>query len=213
MPGVHACATVRGKRPARATRPARWRRPRLRARDSARHSPRLDPDPLALTANRLPEIVELVLHDVVDRIARRVHVLAHLLDDIVDRNAIDQILATLDRRSEPALRARRAQRAPSAAGHLPTERLEPRPPAHFAPSRPASPGERSAHARVPHQRPDRTAPRRPAPQQQRDSRADRRPDERRGQQVVLLLTLLVQTPFLGRTRGRGFSQSSAPPSS
>jgi hypothetical protein len=158
--------------------------------------PRLNPDPLTLTANRFPEIVQLVFHHVVDRIAGRVHVVAHLLDDIVDRQTIDQILTTLDRRSEPALRARRGPAgALSCSATSPPSAFEAASSGPFRSLEARQSGDRSAPARVPHQGPDRTAPRRPAAQQQGDSRANRRPDQCCRQQVVLLLTLLVQTRF------------------
>src|SRR5688500_3136897 len=66
---------------------------------------RLDPDSLALPPNGFPKIVELVLHDVVDRIACGVHIVANLLDHVVDRNPIDQGFPPIDRRPEAALRA------------------------------------------------------------------------------------------------------------
>src|SRR5688500_10653941 len=96
VPGVHAWATA-GVRTS-ASNTARAIAPAETARGEARiTAPRLNPDPLALTANRFPEIVELVFYDVVDRIAGSVHVVAHLLDDFLDGKAINHLPTTVDR--------------------------------------------------------------------------------------------------------------------
>ena len=155
--------------------------------------PRLNPDPLTLPANRFPEIVQLIFHHVVDRIARGVHVVAHLLDYIVDRQAIDQFFTTVDRRSEPALRARPGPpRALDSAASSPARAFESAPSGPFRSFQARQPCECGTPSRVPHEGPDRTASRRPAAQQQGDSRANRGADQCCRQQVVLLLTLLVQ---------------------
>src|SRR5213082_1298379 len=68
VPGVHACATA-GARTS-ASRIASATRPAETARGDARTmSGGLDPDSLALTADRFAEIVQLVFDDVIDRVA------------------------------------------------------------------------------------------------------------------------------------------------
>src|SRR5207253_832852 len=47
-----------------------------------------------------------VFDDVVDRVARGIDVVAHLLDHVVDGNAIDQLLTALHGGSEAPLRTR-----------------------------------------------------------------------------------------------------------
>ena len=195
MPGVHAWATA-GVRTS-ASNTAKAIAPAETARGEARITvARLNPDPLALTANRFPEIVQLVFHYVVDRIAGGVHVVAHLLDDFVDGKAIDHLPTPVDRCSESTLRPRaRPTRALDSSVTGPASTLE------TSPSRPLrsfetrQPGECGTPARVPHERSDRTATRRPASEQQGDSSADRGADQGRRQQVVLLLTILVQIRF------------------
>ena len=158
--------------------------------------PRLNPDPLALPANRFPKVVQLVLHDIVDRIAGGVNVVANLLDDIVHRNPIDHLLTAFDRGSEPAFRA--GPGPPCALGSppaSPASAFESAPTGPFRSFQARQPGERGTPACIPHERSDRAAARRPPPQQQSDSRANRRANQRRSQQVVLLLTLLVRTRF------------------
>src|SRR5688500_11697496 len=97
VPGVHACATAGVSTSASST--ARPMAPAESARVEARViAPRLDPDSLTLPANCFPKIVELFLHDVVDRIARCVHIVANLFDHIVDGNSVDQLLPTVNGR-------------------------------------------------------------------------------------------------------------------
>jgi hypothetical protein len=67
----------------------------------------LDPDTLALPTNGFAKIVQLFFYDIVDRTTSGVDVLPHLLDDIVDWDAVDQIFPALDRRAKPAFRTRR----------------------------------------------------------------------------------------------------------
>jgi len=74
------------------------------ARDVARDIPRaLDADPLTLTPYRFPKIVQLVFHYVADCLASGIDIIAHLLDRIVDRNAVEQFTATVHRAAEAAL--------------------------------------------------------------------------------------------------------------
>jgi hypothetical protein len=63
----------------------------------------LDPDTLTLAPYGFAKIVQLVLDDIVDRITGGVHVVANLLDNIVDGNAVDQILSAIYRRPEAGL--------------------------------------------------------------------------------------------------------------
>src|SRR5882762_6866976 len=106
VPGVQACATAGMSTSARSTASAT--RPAVTARGDARVTPGdLNADALALTADRFPKIVELVLHDVVDRVARGVNVLAHLVDHVIDRDPVDQLLAAVDSGPEPTLSPRR----------------------------------------------------------------------------------------------------------
>src|ERR1700694_2533028 len=168
VPGVHACATagvsISASRTASASQPADTTRGVKR-----RIAPALDPDALTLPANGLSKISQLVLHDIVDRVARGIDVLAHLLDNVVNGNAVDQILATLHCRVEAALRpwcrpARAFSRsvagpsgALSSATASPLSSLE---------SRQAR--ERGSAPRVAHERSDRTTSRRASSQQARD---------------------------------------------
>jgi hypothetical protein len=55
----------------------------------------LDPDPLALAAHRLAEIVHLGANDIVDRFLRAVDIIANRLADVVDRNRVDHLLGSL----------------------------------------------------------------------------------------------------------------------
>jgi hypothetical protein len=171
--------------------------PAENARGDARViEPRLNPDPLALPANRFPEIVQLVFHDVVDRIASRVYVVADLVDDFVDRQSIDHLFTTFDGCPEPAFRTGpcpacalgRATASPTSAFESPTS-------GPFRSLEASQSGERRTPARIPHERSDRTTSRRPPPQQQRDACPNRSANERRRQQVVLLLTPFVQIRF------------------
>jgi hypothetical protein len=60
------------------------------ARDEARIVPRaLNADALTLPAYCFAEIVEFALHHIVDRLARRVDIVPHLLYHVIDRNPID----------------------------------------------------------------------------------------------------------------------------
>src|SRR6476660_7641193 len=79
VPGVHACATAGVSTSASNTASAIA--PAETARGEARITvvPRLDPDPLALPANRFTEVVELVLDHVVDRIASGIDVIPDLV--------------------------------------------------------------------------------------------------------------------------------------
>ena len=195
VPGVQACATA-GVRTS-ASNTARAMAPAETARGEARViPPRLDPDPLALPANRFPKIVQLVFHHVVDRIASGIHVIAHLLDYVVYRNPVDQVLTALNSRSESTLRARRRPpRTFDGSASSPARAFESATSGPFCSFEAGQPGERGSPSRVPHQGTYRTAARRPATQQQGDSRADSGADQCCRQQVVLLLTLLVQFRF------------------
>jgi hypothetical protein len=142
----------------------------------------LNTDALTLPPDCLTQIGELVSHDVVDCAARGVDVVANLIDDFVDRYPIDQILAALDCGSETSFGARTCPaRAFESALTCPPRTLH---------SRQTS--QRCAATGVAHERPDWPATRRSTSQKQRDSRTDSCADQRRRQQVVLLLTLLVQ---------------------
>ncbi len=54
-----------------------------------------DADALALTADCLSKIVELVFDYVVDCIAGRVHIVANLLRDVIHGDAVDQIFTAV----------------------------------------------------------------------------------------------------------------------
>jgi hypothetical protein len=56
----------------------------------------LDADALTLPPDCFAEIVQLVLHDVVDRAPRGIDVIAHLFNHFVDGNPVYQLLATID---------------------------------------------------------------------------------------------------------------------
>jgi hypothetical protein len=158
--------------------------------------PRLNPDPLTLPAHRFPEIVQLVFHDIVDRIASGIDVVAHLLDDIVDRQTVDQILSTLDRGSEPALGTRRGPPcALDGPASSPASAFESAPSGPSRSLEASQPRQRGTPACIPHEGADWTATRWPTAQQQGYSRANRSTDQCRRQQVVLLLTLFVQIRF------------------
>ncbi len=192
VPGVHACATAGVSTSASNT--ASPMAPAETARGEARViAPRLNPDPLTLPANCFSEVVQLVLHDVIDRIASGVDVVPDLLDHVVDGDSIDQLLTTLDGRPEAPLRTRsRPPRSFGGATTRPAGALESAASGPFRSLDPCQSGERGTSSRVPHQRADGPTPGRPPTQQQRDSGADCRADQRGGQQVVLLLTLVFQ---------------------
>ena len=81
VPGVQACATdgvsTSRRRTTSATLPA------VSARECTRTRRLLNADALTLSAYSFAEIAELVLYDIVDRFARGVDVITHLLDNIV----------------------------------------------------------------------------------------------------------------------------------
>jgi hypothetical protein len=153
----------------------------------------LDTDALTLPPYCFTQIAELVPDDVVDRAACGIDIVANLVDDIVDGNPIDQIFAALDCGSETSFGA---GSCPARAFHGslsgPPRALESTltRPSRALHSR--QPRERGAATRVTHERPHRPATRRSTSQKQRDACTDCRADQRRRQQVVLLLTLLVQ---------------------
>src|SRR5450759_4894446 len=88
VPGVQACAMAGVSTSASSTASAI--RPAETARGEARTIPSdLDPDALTLPPDCFSEIVQLVLHDVVDRVARGIDVITHLLNHVVDGNPVD----------------------------------------------------------------------------------------------------------------------------
>jgi hypothetical protein len=191
VPGVQAWATLGVK--SKASRTAIAILLAVTAREGARMLLLLNTDALTLPPDCLTQIGELVSHDVVDCAARSVDVVANLIDDFVDRYPIDQILAALDCGSETSFGARTC---PARAFHRslssPARAFESAltcPPRTLH-SRQTS--QRCAATGVAHERPDWSATRRSTSQKQRDSRTDSCADQRRRQQVVLLLTLLVQ---------------------
>src|SRR5450759_5730888 len=94
VPGVHACATAGVSTSASSTATAT--RAAETARGDARTIPSdLDPDALTLPPDCFSEIVQLVLDDVVDRVACGIDVVTHLLDHVIDWNPVDQLLATV----------------------------------------------------------------------------------------------------------------------
>src|SRR6478672_554548 len=105
VPGVQAWATdgvsMSSSRTADSTLAAET------ARDEARDIPRaLNADALTLPAYCFAEIVELVLHHIVDGFARGIHVVAHLIDHVIDRYSVDELAAAIHRGPETALGAR-----------------------------------------------------------------------------------------------------------
>src|SRR6478609_6310778 len=175
VPGVHAYATA-GARISASTTAIPTRHAETARGDARTIDGDLDPDALTLPTDRFAQIVQLVLHDVVDGAAGAVDVVAHLLDHVVDRNAIDEILAALDRRLETAPRARcRPARAFHRALSCPSRALEA---AITCPSRAphsSHSGQRRAATGVAKQRTDRSTARRSTPQQKGDTHAHRRP--------------------------------------
>src|SRR5215208_5481531 len=195
VPGVQACATAGISTSARSTASATL--PAVSARDEARGILRpLDPDALTLPPYRFPEIVQLFLHDIVDCIASSVDVIPNLFNDVVDGNTVDELLAAIHRCSESALGSWGSPACTfDGAVSSPSRSFEPtstRPPRAFDPSHSS---EGRTPAGITNQWSDRTTPRRPASQQQRDASSHCRANDRRRQQVVLLLTLLVQIHF------------------
>src|SRR5258706_3121521 len=195
VPGVQACATAGVSTSASSTATAT--RAAGTARDDARTIPvDLDSDALTLPPDCFSEIVQLVLHDIVDCVARGVDVIAHLLDHIVDWNPVDQLSSavyggpesTLGAGCGPARSLGRAVTRPSRA-------LESATAGPLCSFHARQPGECGAATSVSHERSHRPAARRPSSQQQRDSGTDCGADYCRRQQVVLLLTLLVQLRF------------------
>ena len=170
------------------------KQPAEAARDNARDIPRaLDADALTLTAYCFPKIGQLVFHHVVDCLASGIDVVTDLLHDIVDRNAVNQLSpaihcvaeATFGARSSPASALHRAVACPPRSFRS----------APASPLRPFQTGQ-SGQCRTPtgvaNQRTDWTTARGPASQQQRDTRSDSSADQRGGEQIVLLLALLVE---------------------
>src|SRR2546423_1488525 len=105
VPGVQACATAGVSTSANST--ARPTRLAENARDEARGiACALDPDALTLPTDCFAEVVQFVLHRIIDRVLRAVDVFTHLFDDLVKWNAIDQIFPALHRASESTLRPR-----------------------------------------------------------------------------------------------------------
>ena len=94
VPGVHASAVegVRAIATAATSIAARKKEPGPRERGPVATS---DADALALTADCLSKIVELVFDNVVDCIACCVHVIANLLSDVIHWDAIDQLFTAL----------------------------------------------------------------------------------------------------------------------
>src|SRR3954468_22458336 len=193
VPGVHACATEGVS--ITSSNAASNALPTEAARDEARDIPRaLNADALTLPAYRFPEICQLFFDYVVDRITRSVDVIAHLVDDLVDGNAVDQFSTAFNCSAKPSLGA---GRGPSCAFYRaitsPSRALESTPPGPPGSLEAGQTGQRRAPPCITRQWPDRTAPRRPAPQQQGDARTDSRTDERRRQKVILLLALIVHS--------------------
>src|SRR4051812_4866002 len=196
VPGVHACATAgvssSASRTAAEIRPADTAR--VCARDMCRD---LDPDALALAANSFAEIVKLVLHDIVDCIARRVDVLAHLLDHVVYRYPIDHFFAAFHGSAKSPPRTWRSpSRALSRTPARPTRALEPVTAGPLRAFGTCKSGQCGTAACIPQHRANGSASRWSTSQQEGDAGADRCADESGGQQVILLLTLLVQFHFL-----------------
>jgi len=172
-----------------------------RAAGTARDDPRtipldLDSDALTLPPDCFSEIVQLVLYDIVDRAACGVDVIAHLLDHVVDWNAVYQLAAAIYGRPESALCARRSPaRTFDRAVTCPPGAFESAIAGPLRSFHSGQPRERSAATSVSHEWSHRPSARRPSSQKKRDSGSDRRSDYRGRQQVVLLLTLLVQLRF------------------
>jgi hypothetical protein len=184
VPGVQAWALPGTRMSARSTASAiahgAARPPRIMRRVV------LDTDLLALAADRLAQILQLVGDDVVDRFASVIHVFADLLRHVVERNALDEIAPFVSRRAPAALRVRRC----------PTRALD------GAPARPARACQsgRAAYSGTAagelEHRPHRPAPGRTAAEEQRDARSDRRSEKRGGEEIELLLTLRVRLLLL-----------------
>jgi hypothetical protein len=146
----------------------------------------LDTDFLALAANRLAQILQLVGDDFVDRLTGVIDIIANLLRHIVDRNPVNQLFAFLARRS------------PATFG------VWCRPPRTFrcVPASPSRSGEssHSAHSRAAaghlENRTNRPPSRRTAAEEQGDTRSYYRADDRRGKEIELLLTSLVLIQFV-----------------
>lgn len=192
VPGVQACATdgvrTSSSNAASKTLPAET------ARGEARDIPRaLDADALTLTANCFPEIVQLVFHDVVDCIASGVHIVADLLYNVVNRDAVNHLTTTLDRASEAALGAR-ASPPCSFDGTVasPSRSLEPASACPLCAFESGKSSQRGTATGVAHQRRHWTPARRASSQQQCDPCSDSSSDESGRQQVILLLALLVE---------------------
>ena len=144
--------------------------------------PILDPDALPLAADSLPQVVQLVLHDVVNRIPRGVDIVAHLLHHVVDGNTLDQIAAAIHSRAIAAANVWcRPARTLGSAAACPAGTLE------SGDSR-----QTGAASRVLDERADGAPPRWTAAEKQSNPGPDRCPDKSGGQQVELLLTLLVK---------------------
>jgi len=164
------------------------------ARDEARDIPRaLNADALTLPAYCFAEIVELVLHDIVDGFARGVDVVAHLIDHVIDRYSVDELAAAIHCGSETALGAR-TRPAGTFHGALsrPARTFEPAIASPLGSPESRQTSQRGTATGVADQWTDGTPPRWTASEKQCDSGADRGPDKSGRQQVVLLLTILVQ---------------------
>src|SRR5689334_15579145 len=78
---------------------------------------RSDAELFPATPDRLPEVAELVLHRLADRLAGRLEILLHALLDLFARDAVPHLLATLrgPARAAHALATRPHRPAPGAA--------------------------------------------------------------------------------------------------
>lgn len=141
-----------------------------------------DADALALTADCLSEIVELVFDDVVDCIPRSVHIIPNLFGDVVHWNSFNQVFTAVLREFHSFHGAGTCP-ARSAGGSL---------------SRPACTLESKlarisrALAGCSQQRTKRTLAGRPASNHQGYAGSDRNSDQRRCQKVELIFALFIE---------------------
>ncbi len=64
--------------------------------------PKLDTDPLPLTADCLSQVGHLRAHDIVDSLTRAIYVFAHRFSDFFSRKRVDQLFAAIARDSVAA---------------------------------------------------------------------------------------------------------------
>ena len=153
----------------------------------------LDPDPLTLPAHRFAEIVHFRADYIIDCFACTVDIFPDRVGDVLDRNRVDEIFASI---AGSAISACRLLTSP--ARTIASALCSPscsRSRTITCPSRSLESGECGpfcAASRTANDRRNRTSPARPGAEDQCDDSSYSSPQKGSRQQVELLLTLLVR---------------------